>query len=110
MLWQGHRVLYKNVVFRLAEDSKFSEDKRWVIVAPSGTQECWYCLPKEEEYGLVAVSAYLYGDLWDLRQPNENNMSTTLQHSFLKMFPFGTCHCRALNQAAGRYCRFVLQL
>lgn len=29
--------------------------------------------PKEEEYGLVAVFEDLYGNLWDLIQPNEKN-------------------------------------
>lgn len=30
-------------------------------------------LPKEEGYGIVAVFEDLYGNLWDLVQPNENN-------------------------------------
>jgi catechol 2,3-dioxygenase-like lactoylglutathione lyase family enzyme len=29
--------------------------------------------PKQEEYGLVAVFEDLYGNLWDLLQPNEMN-------------------------------------
>lgn len=29
--------------------------------------------PKEEPYGTVAVLADLYGNLWDLLQPNKNN-------------------------------------
>lgn len=29
--------------------------------------------PKDEEYGLVAVFEDLYGNLWDLLQPNEKN-------------------------------------
>ena len=29
--------------------------------------------PKQEAYGLVAVFEDLYGNLWDLLQPNENN-------------------------------------
>ena len=29
--------------------------------------------PKEESYGTVAVFEDLYGNLWDLLQPNENN-------------------------------------
>ncbi|RFM32436.1 VOC family protein [Chitinophaga silvisoli] len=29
--------------------------------------------PKEEAYGMVAVFEDLYGNLWDLLQPNENN-------------------------------------
>ena len=35
--------------------------------------------PKEEPYGLVAVFADLYGNLWDLLQPNEHNKSFHLQ-------------------------------
>lgn len=30
-------------------------------------------LPKEEPYGMVAVFEDLYGNLWDLLEPNENN-------------------------------------
>nr|WP_295933628.1 VOC family protein [uncultured Dyadobacter sp.] len=109
----------KKLGFRLIEDSKLSEDKRWVIVAPPGAEECGLLLakavgeqqiasvgnqtggrvflflstddfwrdydvmeshgiqfvrsPKEEDYGLVAVFADLYGNLWDLLQPSENN-------------------------------------
>jgi hypothetical protein len=29
--------------------------------------------PKEEPYGLVAVFEDLYGNLWDLLQPNDSN-------------------------------------
>jgi catechol 2,3-dioxygenase-like lactoylglutathione lyase family enzyme len=29
--------------------------------------------PKQEEYGIVAVFEDLYGNLWDLLQPNEQN-------------------------------------
>lgn len=29
--------------------------------------------PKEESYGLVAVFEDLYGNMWDLLEPNENN-------------------------------------
>ena len=29
--------------------------------------------PKEEPYGIVAVFEDLYGNLWDLLEPNENN-------------------------------------
>ncbi|GEO11861.1 VOC family protein [Segetibacter aerophilus] len=105
--------------FELLEDTKLSEDKRWVLVAPTGAKEC--CLlfakavngeqvasignqaggrvflflytddfwrdynrmlerninfvrpPREEKYGVVAVFADLYGNLWDLLQPNEHN-------------------------------------
>ena len=105
--------------FRLIEDSRLSEDKRWVLVAPPGARECSLLLakaanekqiaaignqtggrvflflltddfwrdynkflqaqihfirpPKEEEYGTVAVFEDLYGNLWDLIEPNEKN-------------------------------------
>jgi catechol 2,3-dioxygenase-like lactoylglutathione lyase family enzyme len=105
--------------FQLIEDTKLSEDKRWVLVAPNGAKECSLLLakgasdkqissignqtggrvflflftdniwrdydkmidkkihfvrpPKEEEYGIVAVFEDLYGNLWDLLEPNENN-------------------------------------
>ena len=105
--------------FRLIEDSRLGEDKRWVLVAPPGARECSLLLakaanekqiaaignqtggrvflflltddfwrdynkflqaqihfirpPKEEEYGTVAVFEDLYGNLWDLIEPNEKN-------------------------------------
>lgn len=105
--------------FHLIEDTKLSEDKRWVLIAPPGAKECRLLLakaanekqissignqtggrvflflftddfwrdynkmiengihfsraPKNEEYGTVAVFDDLYGNLWDLIQPNENN-------------------------------------
>lgn len=105
--------------FTLLEDTKLSEEKRWVLVAPPGAKECCLLLakaaneqqlasvgnqtggrvflflftddfwrdynamltkgvqfvrpPKEEVYGMVAVFADLYGNQWDLLQPNENN-------------------------------------
>lgn len=105
--------------FHLVEDTKLSEDKRWVLVAPPGEKQCNLLLakaandrqtscignqtggrvflflftddfwkdynrmmengihfirpPKDEEYGTVAVFEDLYGNLWDLIQPNENN-------------------------------------
>jgi catechol 2,3-dioxygenase-like lactoylglutathione lyase family enzyme len=105
--------------FQLLEDTKLSGDKRWVLVAPTGANECCLLLakavneqqlasvgnqaggrvflflftddfwrdynkmlarginfirpPKEEEYGLVAVFEDLYGNQWDLLQPNEKN-------------------------------------
>lgn len=34
--------------------------------------------PKEEPYGMVAVFEDLYGNLWDLLQPNENNKAYKL--------------------------------
>jgi len=104
--------------FQLLEDTKLTEDKRWVLIAPAGSKECSILLakaadnrqmasvgnqtggrvflflftddfwrdynkmlyknihfikpPKDEEYGLVAVFEDLYGNLWDLIQPNEN--------------------------------------
>ncbi|MFH6604293.1 VOC family protein [Maribacter algicola] len=105
--------------FTLIEDTKLSEDKRWVLVAPPGANDCALLLakaankeqaasignqaggrvflflytddfwrdyhkmvnrnvefvrsPKEEAYGTVAVFKDLYGNLWDLLQPNEKN-------------------------------------
>lgn len=105
--------------FKLIEDTKLSEEKRWVIIAPPGAEECGLLLakaasekqaacigsqtggrvflflftddfwrdynkminknirfvrpPKQEEYGLVAVFEDLYGNLWDLLEPNEKN-------------------------------------
>lgn len=105
--------------FQLLEDTILSEDKRWVLIAPTGAKECCLLLakaanakqmasignqtggrvflflftddfwrdynkmlekninfirpPKEETYGLVAVFEDLYGNLWDLLQPNDNN-------------------------------------
>jgi catechol 2,3-dioxygenase-like lactoylglutathione lyase family enzyme len=109
----------ENLDFELIEDTKLTEDKRWVLIAPTGAKECCLLLakaandkqassignqtggrvflflftddfwrdynkmldrkvnfirpPKEEEYGLVAVFEDLYGNLWDILQPNENN-------------------------------------
>ena len=109
----------KKLDFQLLEDTKLTQDKRWVLVAPTGAKECCLLLakaadnrqiasvgnqtggrvflflftddfwrdynkmldrninfirpPKEEEYGLVAVFEDLYGNLWDLLQPNEKN-------------------------------------
>jgi catechol 2,3-dioxygenase-like lactoylglutathione lyase family enzyme len=105
--------------FQLLEDTKLSDEKRWVMVAPSGAKECSLLLakasteqqnefvgnqtggrvflflftddvwrdyekfksrgikfirfPEELEYGKVAVFEDLYGNLWDLIEPNENN-------------------------------------
>jgi catechol 2,3-dioxygenase-like lactoylglutathione lyase family enzyme len=107
--------------FKLIEDTKLSDTKRWVLVAPSGATECSLLLaraaddhqtsrvgnqtggrvflflftddfwrdynkmqatgihfvrpPKQEEYGIVAVFADLYGNLWDLVQPTDKNTS-----------------------------------
>ena len=104
--------------FRLIEDTRLTDSKRWVIIAPPGASECCLLLakaadekqraaignqtggrvflflftddfwrdynnmcdkgirfvrpPKQEEYGIVAVFEDLYGNLWDLLEPNEN--------------------------------------
>ena len=109
--------------FQLLEDTKLTDDKRWVLIAPTGGQECCLLLakatddsqiasvgnqtggrvflflftddfwrdynkmldrkvnfkrpPKQEVYGLVAVFEDLYGNLWDLLQPNEDNKGLT---------------------------------
>ncbi|AHF15673.1 VOC family protein [Niabella soli] len=105
--------------FQLLEDTKLSDEKRWVMVAPQGAKECCLLLakaaderqttfvgnqtggrvflflftddfwrdyeklksreikfvrpPQESEYGTVAVFEDLYGNLWDLIEPNERN-------------------------------------
>lgn len=105
--------------FILLEDTKLSEEKRWVMVAPNGAKECSLLLakaanpnqaksignqtggrvflflftddfetdyqklksrninfvrpPQDFEYGKVAVFEDLYGNLWDLIEPNQNN-------------------------------------
>ncbi|WP_373512808.1 VOC family protein [Persicitalea sp.] len=105
--------------FELIEDTKLSEEKRWVLVTPPGAKECCLLLakaanerqvdsignqtggrvflflftdnfqrdfdkmvarqikfvrpPRDEEYGRVAVFEDLYGNLWDLLEPNEKN-------------------------------------
>lgn len=109
----------KKLDFQLLEDTKLSDDKRWVLVAPQGAKECCLLLakaaneqqatfvgnqtggrvflflftddfwrdyeklksrevkfvrpPQEFEYGTVAVFEDLYGNMWDLIQPNDNN-------------------------------------
>lgn len=109
----------KKLDFDLLEDSIIDENKRWVMVAPSGAKECSLILAKAAnevqkesigkqtggrvgfflftddfwrdynkmterkinflrpptifEYGTVAVFEDLYGNLWDLIQPNEKN-------------------------------------
>ncbi len=103
--------------FTLIEDTKLSEEKRWVLIKPPGAKECsillakaanekqsgsignqtggrvflflhtdnfskdyerlidhgvnFVRLPQKEEYGTVAVFEDLYGNLWDLIEPNE---------------------------------------
>ena len=105
--------------FQLLEDTKLSEEKRWVMIAPRGAKECCLLLakaaneeqaksignqtggrvflflftddferdyeklnsksvnfvrpPQDFDYGRVAVFEDLYGNLWDLIQPNEHN-------------------------------------
>ena len=109
----------KKLDFQLLEDTRLSDEKRWVMVAPQGAKECsllfakaaneqqaasvgnqaggrvflflftddfWrdyeklknrnikFIRPPETlEYGTVAVFEDLYGNLWDLLEPNENN-------------------------------------
>lgn len=101
--------------FELVEDTRLSDDKRWVLVKPKGQAGCSLLLaraatpeqmkavgnqsggrvflflytddfwrdynmllgkgvqfvrpPQEFDYGIVAVFADLYGNLWDLFQP-----------------------------------------
>ena len=105
--------------FQVLEDTRLSEEKRWVMIAPKGAKECCLLLakaanerqagsignqtggrvgfflftddfwrdynkmtdrqinfvrpPESFEYGIVAVFEDLYGNLWDLIEPNENN-------------------------------------
>lgn len=105
--------------FRLLEDTKIDQQKRWILIAPPGANECSLLLakaaneeqtksignqtggrvflflftdnfwrdyhkmvnrnikfirpPEEHGYGTVAVFEDLYGNLWDLLEPNENN-------------------------------------
>jgi len=105
--------------FTLLEDSKISDEKRWVMVAPPGAKECCLLLakaaneeqarsigsqtggrvflflftddferdyqkylernikfvrpPHNYDYGRVAVFEDLYGNMWDLLEPNEHN-------------------------------------
>ena len=105
--------------FKIIEDTKLSEGKRWVLIAPRGATECSLLLTKaadndqtsrvgnqtggrvflflftddfwrdhnkmqakgihfvrpakQEEYGTVAVFEDLYGNLWDLLEPNDKN-------------------------------------
>lgn len=117
----------KKLDFQLLEDTKLSEEKRWVIVAPNGAKECSLLLakaanerqagfvgnqtggrvflflftdnfwrdfeklksreikfvrpPQEHEYGTVAVFEDLYGNMWDLVEPNENNKGLIKDHT-----------------------------
>ncbi|MGB5554100.1 MAG: VOC family protein [Flavobacteriaceae bacterium] len=109
----------KKLDFNLIEDTQISAEKRWVLVAPPGANECSLLLakaaspsqeasignqtggrvflflftddfwrdyhkmverniffvrpPKKEGYGMVAVFTDLYGNQWDLLEPNGNN-------------------------------------
>jgi catechol 2,3-dioxygenase-like lactoylglutathione lyase family enzyme len=109
----------KKLDFQLLEDTKLSDEKRWVMIAPKGAKECCLLLakaanerqtssignqtggrvgfflftddfwrdyhkmterqinfvrpPESFEYGTVAVFEDLYGNMWDLIEPNENN-------------------------------------
>jgi catechol 2,3-dioxygenase-like lactoylglutathione lyase family enzyme len=109
----------KKLDFLLIEDTKLSEDKRWVMVAPNGAKECCLLLakaangkqaasignqtggrvflflftddfwrdynkmvereikfvrpPEQMDYGMVAVFEDLYGNMWDLLEPNKKN-------------------------------------
>ena len=86
--------------FDLVEDTHLPEEqKRWVVIAPPGAIESRLLLAcatgeeqssrvgnqtgglsgterkplaVEESYGTVAVFADLYGNLWDLVQPNDS--------------------------------------
>lgn len=110
--------------FKLVEDTRLSEEKRWVLVAPPGAKECCLLLakaanseqaasignqaggrvflflftdnfeqdyqkmvarkikfvrpPKDESYGKVAVFEDLYGNVWDLLEPNEKNKALSI--------------------------------
>jgi catechol 2,3-dioxygenase-like lactoylglutathione lyase family enzyme len=109
----------QKIDFQVLEDTKLSEEKRWVMIAPKGAKECSLLLakaanerqrrsignqtggrvgfflftddfwrdydkmkarqinfvrpPETFEYGTVAVFEDLYGNMWDLIEPNENN-------------------------------------
>ena len=106
----------KKLSFKKIEDTRLTDEKRWVLVAPEGSEESCILLaraanerqtasignqtggrvafflhtdnfwrdfeamerngvnfvraPEEHEYGTVAVFEDLYGNLWDLVQPN----------------------------------------
>ena len=105
--------------FQVLEDTRLSEEKRWVMIAPKGAKECCLLLakaanerqtksignqtggrvgfflftddfwrdydkmiyrqihfvrpPETFPYGTVAVFEDLYGNMWDLIEPNESN-------------------------------------
>jgi catechol 2,3-dioxygenase-like lactoylglutathione lyase family enzyme len=112
------RFYIEKLCFTVIEDTLLSETKRWVIVAPPGSKECFLLLAKAaneeqksrignqtggrvflflytddfwrdyknmqtkgvqfvrepvvESYGTVAVFKDLYGNLWDLLEPNKS--------------------------------------
>jgi catechol 2,3-dioxygenase-like lactoylglutathione lyase family enzyme len=112
--------------FILIEDTKLTEVKRWVLVAPQGAKECCLLLakaandeqaksignqtggrvflflytddfwrdyrkmiekkvhfvrpPKQQEYGLVAVFEDLYGNQWDLLEPNQSKRNLSIEN------------------------------
>lgn len=116
----------KKLHFNLIEDTTLSTDKRWVLVAPPGANECCLLLAKasndaqknrignqtggrvflflftdnierdyqnlihhnikivrekeKQPHGTVAVFEDLYGNLWDLIEPTDNNKATFLSH------------------------------
>ncbi len=111
--------------FRLIEDTALSPEKRWVVVAPSGSKESGFLLakaandtqkasignqsggrvflflftndfeqyyrklvsknvefvrlPEDQPHGRVAVFKDLYGNLWDLIEPNESNKGLNIR-------------------------------
>ncbi len=111
--------------FRLIEDTQLSDEKRWVVVAPSGSKQSGFLLakaandkqkgsignqtggrvflflftddfewyyrslvaknvefvrqPEDQPHGRVAVFKDLYGNLWDLIQPNETNLGLKIK-------------------------------
>lgn len=117
----------KKLDFQLLEDTKLNDEKRWVMVAPNGANECCLLLakaanerqngfvgnqtggrvflslftdnfwrdyeklkskevkfvrpPQDFEYGTVAVFEDLYGNMWDLIEPTENNKGLITKHT-----------------------------
>jgi catechol 2,3-dioxygenase-like lactoylglutathione lyase family enzyme len=118
----------KKLNFKVVEDTRLSEVKRWVLIAPPGAKECCLLLakaadekqkasignqsggrvflflhtndfdadyrrmvdngihfvrkPAKEVYGTVAVFEDLYGNLWDLIEPTDQNKGNLLQKTF----------------------------
>jgi catechol 2,3-dioxygenase-like lactoylglutathione lyase family enzyme len=114
--------------FQVVEDTKLSDEKRWVMMAPKGSKECRLLLakasnekqkktignqtggrvgfflftddfwrdynkmierhvnfvrpPETFEYGTVAVFEDLYGNLWDIIEPNANNKGLKNDESY----------------------------